>query len=168
MSTQLTPGITIFNSPEDDTLAEFCNLLSTATTSIHLADYSFNIMEVVDILIAKMKAGLEVKLVLDKSQSAGKTEVPEVKALQAAGVPSVIVESSLHQIMHNKFTLVDGHITLDGSWNFTTAASKENNNYFVFDDNDLAFKVYPVYEKVFEDMWNGKTTVIESKIGASV
>lgn len=162
--TQLTSGIAIYNSPEDDTQTEFLNFLTSAQTSIHIADYSFNMMEAVTILVEKMKAGLEVKLVLDKSQSVGKTEVPEVKALQAAGVPTVIVESSLHEIMHNKFALVDGHLTLDGSWNFTTAASKENNNFFVFDDNDLTFRVTPVYEKVFQDMWAGRTTIIESKI----
>src|SRR5665213_2992319 len=124
---QLATGISVYNSPEDDTLTEFKNLLSAATVSIHLADYSFNLMEVVDILAGKLKTGIDVKLVLDKSQSAGKTEVPEIKALQAAGVPLVIVESSLHQIMHNKFTVLDGHIVQTGSWNYTTAASKENN-----------------------------------------
>ena len=159
----LTPGITVYNSPTDDTLAEFLVLLNAATKSIHLADYSFNVMEIVDILIAKDKAGLDVKLVLDRSQSAGKTEVPEIKALQAAGIPLVIVESSLHQIMHDKFCVLD-EITQTGSWNYTTAASKENNNYFVFDDSKLDFKVAPVYEGIFEAMWNGTTTIIESKV----
>lgn len=166
MSTQLAAGISVWNSPQDDTLAEYLSLVNAATISIHIADYSFNIMELVQTLIAKCKAGLDVKLVLDKSQSAGATEVPEVKALLAAGVPTVIVESSKHQIMHNKFTVIDGHITQDGSWNYTTAASKENNNYFVFDDHEISsdYGVAKVYEQVFQDMWLGKTTIIENKV----
>ncbi|MHB8482800.1 MAG: phospholipase D-like domain-containing protein [Nitrospiria bacterium] len=163
---QLAPGIALYGSPEDDTLAEFLFLLTHATTSIHLADYSFNIMEVVNLLVGKLKSGLDIKLVLDKSQSAGKTEVPEIKAIQAAGIPTVIVESSLHQIMHDKFCIIDGHILQSGSWNYTTAASKENNNYFVFDDNLIQndFTVAAAFEQIFDDMWNGKTTLIESKV----
>lgn len=164
MSYQLAIGINLFNSPEDNTQAEFLSLLEGATKSIHLADYSFNIMPLVELLIAKAKAGMDVKLVLDNSQSKGRTEVAEITALKACPeVQMVIVESNMNAIMHNKSTVVDAHITETGSWNYTTAASKENNNFFVFDDELIAndFNVSAVFEKVFEDMFSGKTTHIK-------
>lgn len=164
MSYQLAIGINLFNSPEDNTLAEFLSLLEGATKSIHLADYSFNLPAVVDILIAKAKAGVDVKLVLDNSQSKGKTEVPEIITLKACPeVKLVIVESTLNAIMHNKSTVVDAHLTETGSWNYTGAASKENNNFFVFDDELIAndFNVSAAFEKVFNDMFTGVTTKIK-------
>ena len=164
MSYQLAIGINLFNSPEDNTQAEFLSIIEGATSSIHLADYSFNIMPLVDLLIAKAKAGVDVKLVLDNSQSKGKTEVPAITVLKAEPeVHLVIVESDLNQIMHNKSTIIDGHITETGSWNYTTAASKENNNFFVFDDDLIPndFNVSAAFEKVFNDMFTGVTTKIK-------
>lgn len=164
MSHQLAIGINLFNSPEDNTQGEFLSLLEGASKSIHIADYSFNIMPMVDILIAKAKAGLDVKLVLDLSQSSGSTEKPAIAALKAEPtIHMVIVESIDNQIMHNKFTTVDGHITEDGSWNYTTAASKENNNFFVFDDDLIVddFSVTAVFEEVFTAMYTGVTTKIK-------
>ena len=164
MSYQLAIGINLFNSPEDNTQAEFMSLLEGATKSIHIADYSFNIPEVVDVLIAKAKAGVDVKLVLDNSQSKGKTEVPAITSLKAEPtIKMVIVESDMNQIMHNKSTVIDGHITETGSWNYTTAASKENNNFFVFDDELISndFNVSAAFEKVFNDMFTGVTTKIK-------
>ena len=164
MSSQLAIGINLFNSPEDNTQAEFLSILEGASKSIHLADYSFNIPQVVDILVAKAKAGVDVKLVLDNSQSKGSTEVPEIANLKACTeIKLVIVESDLNQIMHNKSTVIDGHITETGSWNYTTAASKENNNFFVFDDHLIPndFNVSAAFEKVFDDMFTGVTTKIK-------
>lgn len=168
MSYQLALGINLFNSPEDNTQAEFLSLLEGATISIHLADYSFNMMPVVDILIAKAKAGVDVKLVLDNSQSKGNSERPEIAALKACPqIKMVIVESIDNQIMHNKDTVIDGHIVETGSWNYTTTASKENNNFFVFDDHLIAnsFNVSAVKEKVFNDMFTGVTTKIKYSQG---
>lgn len=164
MSYQLAIGINLFNSPEDNTQAEYLSLLEGATKAIHLADYSFNIGAVVDILIAKAKAGVDVKLVLDNSQSKGSTEVPEITALKAEPtIHMVIVESDMNQIMHNKSTTIDSHITETGSWNYTTAASKENNNFFVFDDELITndFNVTAAFDKVFMDMFTGVTTKIK-------
>jgi phosphatidylserine/phosphatidylglycerophosphate/cardiolipin synthase-like enzyme len=164
MSYQLSIGINLFNSPEDNTQAEFLSILEGVTKSIHLADYSFNMQEVVAILIAKAKAGVEVKLVLDNSQSKGNSEVPEITTLKATPeIHMVIVESDMNQIMHNKSTVIDGHITETGSWNYTTTASKENNNFFVFDDDLIPqdFNVSAVFEKVFNDMFTGVTTKIK-------
>ena len=153
----------VYFSPQDDTISEFCSLLNDAKESIHLADYSFNIPQVVDILIAKDKAGLDIKLVLDKSQSGGKSEVPEVNKLHSAGVPTIIVESDDHQIMHNKFTIIDGVVCQAGSWNYTASAADENNFYFVFDNTDVA----TVFDTDFMQMWNGVTTVIKETNVAS-
>lgn len=164
MSYQLAIGINLFNSPEDNTQAEYMSLIEGATKVIDIADYSFNIMPLVELLIAKAKAGVAVRLVLDNSQSKGTTEAPAITALKAEPlIHMVIVESDENAIMHNKSTVIDGHITETGSWNYTTAASKENNNFFVFDDELIPndFNVSAAFTKVFNDMFSGVTTKIK-------
>jgi phosphatidylserine/phosphatidylglycerophosphate/cardiolipin synthase-like enzyme len=114
-------------SPQDDTLKVFLDFIASAKKKIRIADYSFNLAQVVEILIKKHKAGIDVRLVLDKSQSTGSTEKPQIAKLVAAKVPFVVGTSDLHQIMHNKFTIIDDEWVESGSWNYTNAASDENN-----------------------------------------
>lgn len=168
MSVQLAIGINLFTSPQDNTQAEFLSLLEGATKSIHIADYSFNIAAVAQILVDKAKAGLDVKVVLDYTQSRGKTEQASISLLK--GCPQVkmrIVESSLGQIMHDKTTTIDGHITETGSWNYTISASKENNNFLVFDDTLITndFNVWAAYDASFMDMFDGQTTKVKYSQG---
>lgn len=149
----------IYFSPEDDTQGEFLALLDGATGSIHLADYSFNIPQVVDVLVKKHLSGLDVKLVLDNSQSKGSTEIPEIQQLRDNHVPTVIVESIDHKIEHDKFTVID-NIAQAGSWNYTTTASKENNFYFVFNNSAVS----QAFEQAFQKLFNGQTTIIKETI----
>jgi phosphatidylserine/phosphatidylglycerophosphate/cardiolipin synthase-like enzyme len=137
-------------SPEDDTTKEFLAFMATAQKSIRLADFSFNLVPLVDLLIQKFKAGVDVQLVLDKSQSGGKSEVPEVKAILAAGIPCMIGESTDHKIMHNKFTIIDGEVVQYGSWNYTAVASDED-NFFVIDQEPIVAEAFMAdWQKMFD------------------
>lgn len=116
-----------FFTPNDDAQTPLVNLLNSATKKIRLADYSFNLEPVVQVLIDKHQAGVDVQLVLDSSQAAGKSEVPEVEQLKAANVPMVIGTSSKGKIMHNKFVVVDDSVVASGSYNYTGTAELEDN-----------------------------------------
>ncbi len=117
-----------FFSPADDTLAAFMKFVASAQKMIRIADYSFNLVPLVDLLIAKHQAGVDVALVLDKSQAGGATEVPQLARLKAAGVPYVVGTSTKHKIMHAKFCVVEEDWITSGSWNYTGAASDEDNH----------------------------------------
>lgn len=125
-------------SPQDDTLKAFLDFISSAKKKIRIADYSFNLEQVVDILIKKHKADIDVKLVLDKSQSTGSGEKPQIAKMLKAKIPFVIGTSDLHQIMHNKFTIIDDEWVESGSWNYTNAASDENNFFDIEHSIDRA------------------------------
>jgi phosphatidylserine/phosphatidylglycerophosphate/cardiolipin synthase-like enzyme len=129
--TTLPDGRIFYFAPEDSTIQPIIDLVSNATKSIYIWDYSFNLVPLVDILIEKFKAGVDVYLTLDKSQSVGSTEAPEVTACREAGIPIVIGTSDLHQILHDKVVIVDGSQVLYGSFNLTGAAAKEVNNYCI-------------------------------------
>lgn len=125
-------------SPQDDTLKAFLSFIQTARHKIRIADYSFNLEPLVDLLIEKHKSGVDVQLVLDKSQSEGATEKPAVKRLKQARVSFVIGTSSKHKIMHNKFTIIDDAWVQSGSWNYTNAASDEDNFFDIEHSVDRA------------------------------
>ena len=132
-------------SPQDDTLKAFLAFVRTAKHKIRVADYSFNLEPLVDLLIEKQRAGIDVQLVLDKSQSAGASEKPAIKRLHTAKVPMVLGTSDKHKIMHNKFTVVDDEWVQSGSWNYTNAASDEDNFFDIEHSAERA--------KFFTDDW---------------
>ncbi|HEY8999612.1 MAG TPA: phospholipase D-like domain-containing protein [Candidatus Saccharimonadales bacterium] len=137
-------------SPQDDTLKAFLAFIGTAKKKIRIADYSFNLEPLVELLITKQKDGIDVQLVLDKSQSAGATEKPEVKQLTAAKIPFVLGTSDKHKIMHNKFTIIDDEWVQSGSWNYTNAASDEDNFFDIEHSPSRAQAFTADWQKMFD------------------
>jgi phosphatidylserine/phosphatidylglycerophosphate/cardiolipin synthase-like enzyme len=137
-------------SPQDDTLEAFLAFIGTAKKKIRVADYSFNLKPLVALLIEKQKAGVDVQLVLDKSQSVGVTEKPEIAQLKKAKVPFVVGTSDKHKIMHNKFTIVDDEWVQSGSWNYTAAASDEDNFFDIEHSEERATAFAADWQKMYD------------------
>ena len=114
-------------APDEDCLTPLLDAVSTATKSILVADYSFNIPQLTDLIIAKKQAGVRVRVVLDRSQSIGKHEALEILKLASAKIDYVIGTSDKHQIMHLKVLVIDNETVLFGSYNFTTNAQSQDN-----------------------------------------
>lgn len=139
-------------SPFDDCKKMLLDFVSSAQSKIRIADYSFNMDELVELLIEKKQAGLDVELILDKSQSGGGTEIPEIKKLKDAGVSYVIGTSEKHRIMHLKVVIVDDAAVGFGSYNFTEVAELESNVFHIEYDENLA--------AAFSNDWNRTYTFI--------
>lgn len=121
-------------SPKQDVTKAFLSFVGKAKREVLIADYSFNLKPLVDLLIQKHKSGVDVRLVLDRSQSKGSTEEPELALLRQAGIPMMVGTSSDHHIMHDKYAVVDGKWVEHGSWNMTRVASLES-NFIVIEEN---------------------------------
>jgi phosphatidylserine/phosphatidylglycerophosphate/cardiolipin synthase-like enzyme len=131
----LPDGRQLYHTPAPDDEASALAALQafwvSATKSLFIVDYSFNLPIFETVLPALKAKGIQVQLVLDRSQSKGTTEVPIITALRAAGIDMVIGTSSLHGIVHDKFSVVDGVDAEYGSFNYTSAAGKEDNFFFI-------------------------------------
>lgn len=125
-------------APYDDCKTMLLNLASSATKKIRIADYSFNMDELVDVLINKFHQGLDICLVLDKSQSGGATEKEPISRLKASQIPYVVGTSDKHKIMHLKVIIVDDAVVGSGSYNFTEVAEQESNFFRVDNDPEIA------------------------------
>jgi len=125
-------------APDDDTLAAALDFAKGTEHSLYVADYSFVWPDLTDALIALHAKGVDVELVLDKTQAGGPSEKPELAKLTAAKVPFLVGTSRTGHIMHHKFMVRDGTMVLAGSFNFTKTAAKENNFFDILFDTDRA------------------------------
>jgi phosphatidylserine/phosphatidylglycerophosphate/cardiolipin synthase-like enzyme len=140
---------TVF-TPYDDGIGNYLSFLDKARSSIYIADYSFTDPRIADKLVElKVKRKVDIHLVLDESQTLGRSAEHEEKVieqLRAAGIEVVIGDSEKkHAIMHNKYTIVDELWVESGSWNYTKSANDQ--------DNVLDFIKSPKRAALFLNNW---------------
>lgn len=129
MAATASVSIRTLFAPFDDTTGEFLKFVGEAQQSLDINIYGFHLPALTATLIAKHQAGVRVSLILDHSQEAGRAEQSEVQKLLDAGVPLLIGTSPVHgQILHSKFTVVDGKAVEHGSWNYSLSASQQSND----------------------------------------
>lgn len=146
-------------TPYDDAQTPLIDLLNSATKKIRLADYSFNLAPVAQVLVDKFKAGVDVSVVLDKSQASGKTEIPEVTLLKDSGVPLVVGGSDKGKIMHLKICIIDDLVVASGSYNYTGTAELEDNFEDIEHSVERATAFTAYWQKVHDYIAN-KTPVV--------
>lgn len=115
-------------TPYQDGESAFLQFLSKARKKVRIAIYGFTDPAITATLIDLYKRGIDVQLLMDKTQAAGHTERDQVAALQSAGVPIIIGKSAVHhQLCHVKFCIVDDEWVEDGSWNYSCSANEQDN-----------------------------------------
>lgn len=141
-------NVDIAFSPKQGATNLIINTINNAEKSILVAAYSFTSKPIADALIKAYQNGVDVRIVLDKSQRTAKySSFLEVKTL---GVPIRI--NSRYAIMHNKFMIVDGKILQTGSFNYSQSAENNNaENVLVISDNT---KVVKQYTQKWLELWN--------------
>lgn len=140
-----------FLTPFQDGNKIFCSFLEQAEKKIRIMIYGFTLQDAYDVLIAKKKAGLDVKLVLDHTQAMGHYEKPQIKRLVKAGFvdgKDFVVGTSPkhHEINHLKASWIDDNQVLSGSWNYSVSATQEYNDIQIVESPKLA----QTFEKVFD------------------
>ena len=122
------------------TLAPSCTDLAVkqiaaAKTSIYVMAYSFTSKPIELALVAAKKRGVDVQVILDKSNVGYKYS--GLSVMQAAGIPTTVDDS--HAIAHNKVIVIDENVVVGGSFNYTNAAQHANaENMTVTKDAKLA------------------------------
>jgi phosphatidylserine/phosphatidylglycerophosphate/cardiolipin synthase-like enzyme len=136
-STQLSTAneTTVCFTPGGNCTELIVNAIAGAKTSILVQAYSFTSAPIAKALIDAHKRGVQVQVILDKSQRTEKYSSADFLANQ--GVPTLIDAS--HAIAHSKVMVIDGETVLTGSFNFTKAAQEKNaENLLIIRDQALA------------------------------
>ena len=139
------PSISVAFSPGGSTAAVI-QAINESQHVLRLAGYGFTSPPIAQALIAAYSRGVDIKIVLDKSNlTAKRTEAAEVSQ---AGIPVRI--DSHYPIMHSKYLVIDGRTVEMGSFNFTTQAAKNAENLIVLRDDPT---IAAVYEQNWEGLW---------------
>jgi phosphatidylserine/phosphatidylglycerophosphate/cardiolipin synthase-like enzyme len=118
-----------------------------AQKSVHVAAYAFTSRPIAQALLDARARGLDVRVVVDKSQASGRYSAAAFLADHAVAVR---VDGE-YQLQHQKVVIVDGVSVETGSYNFTASARDRNfeNVIIIRNAPDLAAR----YEENWEKMW---------------
>lgn len=122
--------------------------ISNAGSSISVAVAWFTDQQLLDALVAKANAGVEVKLVIADND----TNNLDYEALLASGGQVKRIKGNGFGIMHNKYAIFDGKEVFHGSYNWTNNAAKNNSESVVSTtDPKLISDFEENYKKLFNE-----------------
>lgn len=136
--------VQVYFSPKGGCTEAVVSNLAKAKVSVLMQAYSFTSAAIAQALTDAKKRGVDVEVILDKSQRSEKYSSADFVA--HAGIPTYI--DTKHVIAHNKIMIIDGKTILTGSFNFTKAAEESNaENLLVIQDPALAAKYTANWKK---------------------
>jgi phosphatidylserine/phosphatidylglycerophosphate/cardiolipin synthase-like enzyme len=118
----LACDIQVAFSPDRGATEPVVKTIESARKTVRVAAYSFTSKPIAEALLADARRGVDVKVVVDKSQPTARYAAATF--LANAGVPARV--DYQYAIMHNKFIVVDGETVEEGSLNFAKAAQFDN------------------------------------------
>jgi phosphatidylserine/phosphatidylglycerophosphate/cardiolipin synthase-like enzyme len=132
-------------SPDGGAEKLVVHTINGAQSELLVAAYTFTSKPIASALIEAQRRGINVQVVLDQSQLGG--QYSAARFLANAGIAVRI--DRRHQIMHNKYMIVDGKNIQTGSYNYTTSAAQKNaeNAVFLGDLPELAKRYREDWQK---------------------
>lgn len=135
-------------SPHQGSTALIVRTIGEARHSVRVAAYSFTSRQIAQALIDAHGRGVDVRVVLNKSQRSSRSSMAAKVA--ESGLP--VRFNSHYAIMHDKFIIVDDVTLETGSFNFTQAAENRNaENVLVVHDDPQAVAAYV---RQWEKLWS--------------
>ena len=128
------PKIQVFFSPDGGCTEAVVKALEKAKKTVFVQAYSFTSAPIAKALVDAQRRGVQVKVILDKSQETQKYS--SATFLVHEGVSTLI--DFKHPIAHNKIMIIDQNRVVTGSFNFTREAEKNGENLLLIDDAELA------------------------------
>ena len=133
-------------SPESNCSDKLVAFITTAQKNLDIAIYTLTDKEIYTAISVASKRGVAVRIIADKQQALTKYSL--ISSLKQQGI--AVRYGNQTGIMHNKFTIVDGLKLETGSFNYTAAANRKNNeNQLYLDIPDVVQK----YQARFNTIW---------------
>ena len=147
-------AVTVCFTPGPESCArQIADLVNVATLSVRVQAYYLTHPLILRAIIAAKTRGLEVGVILDKSQDRRESTRSRYTAatyLTNAGVTVWIDDAPA--IAHNKVVILDDRLVLTGSFNFTKAADTRNAENVVIIDSQIV-------ASWFTRNWEGRRSV---------
>lgn len=137
--------------------------IKAAERTIDLATYNYSDTKTAEALVKAVKRGVTVRLVIDESNY-GKDVI---KTLKKGGVQIVKAESN--GLMHSKYLIIDGKVTISGSANMTLSSFSYDNNFMIrIESPEIADIFTEEFEEMFCDKIFGEKSPYTDKAPAGV
>ncbi len=150
---ELDKGVVIENyfSPNGGAQQAILDRLKAAKKSIRVTAFSFTDTAMANVLKAKHKEGVLVQAVFETRNNAGLGA--EYAGLKRAGVD--ILEDGNCYILHSKLFIIDDKTVVMGSYNFSDAANRSNDeNLLIIDDPALAKNYVSEFKRIYKQAEN--------------
>jgi phosphatidylserine/phosphatidylglycerophosphate/cardiolipin synthase-like enzyme len=98
--------------------------IDRARREVKVLAYGFTSAPILAALVAAERRGVSVAAILDKSNARWSRRHDGARLISAAGIPVWI--DHRRGIAHNKVIVIDGHVVVTGSFNFTASADSRN------------------------------------------
>jgi phosphatidylserine/phosphatidylglycerophosphate/cardiolipin synthase-like enzyme len=131
----------VYFSPNGGAAAAVIDQLNSAKYEVKVQAYSFTHAGIVKALTNAKQRGIDVRVILDKSNRSQKYSAADFTA--HAGVPTYI--DAKHAIAHNKVMVIDQETVITGSFNFTKGAEQKNA------ENLLILRSKPLAQRYLEN-----------------
>jgi len=125
--------------PGEDCTSKIVAAIDGAKSTIKLQAYGFTSQPIIHALQRAAGRNVEVLAILDKVNN---RKYSGATLLLAKGIPVWI--DSKPAIAHNKIIVIDGHLTIGGSFNYTKAAQDRNAENVTFIDSGKVAAQYSV------------------------
>lgn len=137
--------IDVLFSPKGGCIERMVKEIESAESRVLVQAYIFTSKEISNAMVAAKKRGVEVEIVIDKSQE--KQKYGRLPILRRGGV-KIFIDGE-HATANNKIILIDKSTIITGSFNYTKAAEEKNseNVLFIKGDKDLFKKYLKNYEQ---------------------
>lgn len=133
--------------------ALICQHLQQARREVLIAVCWFTHRDIYETLKSCVQRGLKVELIIEYDTQNIRTEGLDFSALIRAGM--ALYARREVALMHHKFVLIDGHLVLNGSFNWTYNTNAEN--LLVHDDPGLC----RIFKAEFEHLKAGATRIFK-------
>lgn len=142
-------GVEVHFSPKGGCQAMIIRSIDSARTEVDAAVYSFNNPAIAEALVRAHGRGVQVRLLLDRTQAGGRTNRIIIEQLLEAGIELKL--HSRHRIEHNKFGVYDRQAVTTGSFNWTVPAEEKNSENCLRLDEPAAVDSYSRHFR--ENLW---------------
>ncbi|WP_158258245.1 phospholipase D-like domain-containing protein [Rhodopila globiformis] len=129
--------------PEQECDTGVAEAIAAAAHTIRVQAYGFTSRVILRALVAAWGRGVDVQVILDKSDERDHgSRAAAARFTADAGIPTWIDDKVA--IAHNKVIIIDGHLVIGGSYNYTAAAERRNAENVTFIDAPVVADFYLV------------------------
>ena len=144
----ITAEVSVCFVPQQECDTAVANSVAGARKSVRVQAYGFTSPTILRALADARRRGVDVQAILDKTDDrADGTERARARMyasgagfMAGADIPTWIDDRVA--IAHNKIIVVDGHLVIGGSYNYTVAAERKNAENVTFIDSPALAELY--------------------------